>query len=86
VVSVLVVAAKEVARLFMIDICGMWFKFDDANLWLFAGECIYSKTYIDTAHVLHVYVGLAQACPNESIHIPNVSLIHDSVHSETNQG
>jgi len=64
VVSVLVVTAKELARLFTIDIR---FKFDDANLWLFAGECIYSKTCIDTAHVLHSMWISLRLCPNESI-------------------
>jgi len=47
-----------------------------------AEECTYGKTYTciqtdiqtDTAHVVHVCVGLAQACPNKTtdclVHVP----------------
>ena len=43
---------------------------DDMNFRLFIGECIYGRMYIhkdgqtDTAHILQIYVELAQARPN----------------------
>jgi len=71
VVSILVIAIEEVARLFMIYTHGTWFKFEftnDTNFRLFAGQYIYGKTYVyiltDMAHILHVYMGLAQGRTN----------------------
>lgn len=63
---------------------GLWFacdhsKFeftDDENFWLFTGECIDDKTYVqrktDIAHILHVNMGsLINTCVK--LELKNVS-------------